>query len=204
MTKTAELHAPLEGVTEGHLVVHRGLGAATIGTISEPTELARGRWQGRRQPRARVHQGTVELTFPRLSLGFGRSSVELELSRSVPWRIEIEGGAGEVRADLSAATVRSLDVRGGVARSRIDLPSPQGTVVVQLGATSDVEVTRPAGVPVRLRVRRGSRDLALDGQRVGAVGGPTTLVSSGYDAAEDRVDLVVDAADHLTVTERPA
>jgi len=206
MTKTAELTAPLDGVDEGHLVIRHGLGAATIGTDPRMAELAHGRWQGRRLPRARVHRGTVELTFPRLSLGLGSPQHELMLNGSVPWRIEVDGGAGEVEADLRGATVQSVDVQGGVARSRIDLPAPVGTMVVRLGAVSDVTVTRPADVPVRVRVRRGSRRLTLDGYSWGAIGGPTTLTTPAtpsipaYDEATDRIDIVVDAASDLTVT----
>jgi hypothetical protein len=203
MSRTAELSAPLDGVTEGHLVVRHGLGAATIGTDPQLAELVHGRWQGRRHPRARVHRGTVELTFPRLSLGLGSPAHELVLNGSVPWRIEIDGGAGDVEADLSGAAVQGVDVRGGMARTHVDLPAPDGTMVVRLGAVSDVVVTRPAGVPVRVRVRRGSRELTLDGQSYGAVGGPTTLVTPAYDTTPDRIDLVVDAADHLTIASRP-
>ncbi|HEY3142213.1 MAG TPA: hypothetical protein VGJ86_13840 [Acidimicrobiales bacterium] len=47
------------------------------------------------------------------------------------------------------------------------------------------------------------QDLTVGGQSYGAIGGPTTVADPDLDHATDRIDLVVEAASHLTVTARP-
>jgi hypothetical protein len=59
---------------------------------------------------------------------------------------------------------------------------------------------RPAGVAVRVRVGHGAKDLTLDDQHFGAVGGSTRWQGPGYDQASDRYDVAVSGgADTLTV-----
>jgi hypothetical protein len=82
----------------------------------------------------------------------------------------------------------------------LDLSAPDGTLPIRLGAVGDATIRRPAGIPVRVRVRRGARSLTLDGRRVSASGGPTTLATPGYDRAVHRVDISVDSAVDVTVT----
>jgi hypothetical protein len=195
------LTAPLGGSTEGHLVVRRGLGDAAIGSDAGMPDIYTARCT-RRPPRARVHGGTVELTYPRLSLGLGERRDTVTLNGSIPWRVEVHGGVGDVAADLSGVDLRSFEVAGGVAHTSLDLSAPSGTVPVRLGSVRDVTIWRPAGVPVRVRVRRGSRRLAVDDQAIGAAAGPTTLVTPGFATATDRLDVTVDAADRLTITTR--
>jgi hypothetical protein len=198
MTEYEVLAAPIDGHAGGRLVVRRGLGNATLVGDDSMAELYTARCTGR-APRARCSGGTVELTFPLVDLG-ARSHTDISLNGSVPWEIEVAGGASDVQADFTRLSVRSIDVDGGLVRTILDLSAPDGTLPIRLGAVSDTTIRRPAGVPVRVRIRRGTRGLTLDGRRVGASGGPTTLTTPGYDRAAHRVDVWVDSASDLTVT----
>jgi hypothetical protein len=190
------------GPAEGRLVVRRGLGRTTIAGDPALSGLYSARFTGRPPHRA-VHGGTVELTYPRPSLTGRRAADELTLATSVPWRIEVDGGVGEVTADLRDVNVQSVDVSGGVADTSIDLAAPTGTLQVRLGSAADVVIRRPAGVEVRVAVRRGARHLRVDDQVLGAVGGPTVVATPGYAGATDRIDIAVGACQRLTVTTYP-
>ena len=199
MNEEAVLAAPLDGITEGRLVIRRGLGNVVLDSDAGMAELYTVRCTGR-TPRVRYSGGTVELTYPLISFTTRRTPDRINLNGSIPWEIQVAGGVGDVRADLTRVDVRSIDVEGGVVRTSLDLSHPDGTLPVRLGAVSHVTIRRPAGVPVRVQMRRGARRTTVDAETVAGAAGPTTLVTPGYDRATNRLDISVDAADHFTVT----
>jgi hypothetical protein len=74
----------------------------------------------------------------------------------------------------------------------VKLPHLKAAVVVRIGGgASDVELIRPAGVPVRVRIGGGASKLAIDDFRVGAVGGKTDWRSPDYDLVEGRYDIEI-------------
>jgi hypothetical protein len=198
MNEYEVLAAPIDGLVAGRLVVRRGLSNATLVGDETMAELYTARCTGR-APRARCGGGTVELTYPRNAFD-ARTRTDIRLNGSVPWEIEVAGGASDVQADFTRLRVRAVDVDGDVTRTMLDLSAPDGTIDIRLGAVSNSTIRRPAGVPVRVRVRRGARGVTLDGRRVGATSGPTTLTTAGYDRATRRVDVAVDSAVELVVT----
>ena len=199
MSELTVLAGPLDGATEGRLVVRHGLDHAVLSADAAMSELYTARCTGR-TPRARYSAGMVQLSFPLIELR-GRTHTDMiTLNGSIPWAIEIVGGVADVRADLTGVPVRSIDIDGGTARTSLELSHPDGTVPVRLGAVADTTIRRPAGVPVRVRIRRGARSITVDDQTVAASTGPTTLTSPGYDRATDRVDVSVDNAERLSVT----
>jgi hypothetical protein len=197
MNDHEELTAPIDGLAVGRLVVRRGLGNATLVGDEALDDLFSVRCTGR-APRVRCSGGTVELTSPLIPFG-GRTHTEISLNGSLPWEIEIAGGATDVRLDFTRLIGRSIDVDGGVTQTVLDLSAPDGTTVIRLGAVSDTTIRRPAGVPVRLQVRRDARRVALDDRLIDDCG-PTTLTTAGYDRAVNRVDVSVDSAVDLAVT----
>lgn len=209
MTTTELTHPPAggdhgpapAGPREGHLLVRRGLGRTAITTDPAVTGLYTARFAGK-SPRRSVHGGTVELTYPMVSLR-RRGTDVLTLRGSLPWRIEVDGGVGEVTADLGGVLLQSVELRGGVSRTSLELPAPVGLLPIRLGSVDDVVVSRPAGVAVRVSVRRGARSLRVDDQVLGAVGGPSVLTTPDFALADHRIDISVDAARGLTVTTRP-
>lgn len=198
MSELVVLAAPLDGATEGRLVIRRGLGDADLGSDTM-AELYTARCIGR-APRARCSGGTVELTYPLSALTPRRQTDVITLNSSIPWEIDVGGGVGDVRADLTGVLVRSIDVEGDTARTTVALSHPEGTVPIRLGAVRDTTIRRPARVPVRVRIRRGGRRITVDDQTLAASTGPTTITSPGYLDAAYRVNVTVESADHLTVT----
>jgi hypothetical protein len=155
----------------------------------------------RRAPRVRVQGGTVTMTFPGLfSAGVGRG--EVMINGAIPWDVDVRGGASEVDADLTAARVTGFSLTGGASHFDVRLPRPEGMVPLRIrGGASRVTLSRPTGVPFRIRVNGGLSRLSVDGRQLGSAGGPATLDSPGYDQATDRYELDVSGgASRISVT----
>jgi hypothetical protein len=149
-------------------------------------------------PDVRVDGGTVTIKY-RPSLH--RTSGELTLSGRVPWAITASMGMSDIVADLQELELAGLEISGGVSRLEVRLPYPKAAVGVRIGAgASNVELIRPAGVPVRVRIGGGASKLAIDNFRVGAAGGKTDWRSPDYDLVEGRYDVEIGAgASKVTV-----
>jgi hypothetical protein len=104
-------------------------------------------------------------------------------------------------ADLQELELTGLEISGGASRLEIRLPRPRSTVPVRIGAgASNLELIRPAAVPVRVRIRGGASKLAIDDVRVGAAGGKTDWRSPDYDLVEGGYDIEIGAgASKVTV-----
>jgi hypothetical protein len=192
-----ELAAPLGSVELGRLVFVRGAAHLTIGVDASMEDLYRARFEGK-VPDVRVDGGTVTVKY-RPSLH--RTSGEITLSGRVPWAIKADMGMSDVVADLQELELMGLEISGGVSRLEVRLPRPKAAVQVRIGAgASTVELIRPAGVPVRVRIGGGASKLAIDDFHVGAAGGKTDWRSPDYDLAEGRYDIEVGAgASKVTV-----
>lgn len=199
MSGLVVLAAPLDGTTEGRLVIRGGLEDTTLGSDAAMAELYTARCTGR-APRARCSAGNIELAYPLVADSAGKHRDVITVNGSIPWQIAVVGGITNVRADLTAAVVRSIDVDGGVARTCLDLSNPDGTVPIRLDAVRDTVIRRPVDVPVRVRIGRRARRTTVDAQTVGAGIGPATLTSPGFDRAVHRIDVSVDSAANLTIT----
>jgi hypothetical protein len=197
-TRSAEaLAAPLGSVATGRLVFVRGAAHLTIGVDGSMEDLYRARFEGR-VPEVLVDGGTVTVKY-RPSLH--RTSGELTLSGRVPWAINARMGISDVVADLQELELTGLEVSGGVSRLQVRLPHPKATVRVRIGAgASNLELVRPAGVPVRVRIGGGASKLAIDEFRIGPAGGKTDWRSPDYDLVEGRYDIEIGAgASKVTV-----
>lgn len=192
-----ELAIPLGSVDMGHLVFTRGAAHLTIGVDGSMEDLYRARFDGK-VPDVRVAGGTVTVKY-RPSLHPTRG--EITLLGRVPWAIKASMGMSDVVADLQELELRGLEISGGASRLQVRLPHPKAAVPVRIGAgASNVELIRPAGVPVRIRIGAGASKLAIDDVRFGAAGGKTDWRSPEYDLVEGRYDIQIGAgASRLTV-----
>jgi hypothetical protein len=200
MTRTRsveELAATLGSVNMGRLVFARGAAHLTIGVDGSTADLYRARFEGK-VPNIRVDQGTVTVKY-RPSLRPSRG--EITLSGRVPWAINARLGMSDVVADLQDLELTGLEISGGASRLEVTLPHPKAAVRVRIGAgASNVELIRPASVPVRVRIGGGASKLAVDDFRVGAAGGKTDWRSPDYDLVEGRYDIEIGAgASKVTV-----
>ena len=197
MTRTSsaeELATPLGSVATGHLVFVRGAAHLTIGVDASMEDLYRARFEGK-VPEIRVDGGTVTVKY-RPSIH--RTSGEITLSGRVPWAIKASMGMSDVVADLQDLELTGLEISGGASRLELKLPRPKAAVRVGIGAgASNLELIRPAGVPVRVRIGGGASKLAIDDFRGS---GRIDWRSPDYDQLEGRYDIEIGAgASHLTV-----
>ena len=197
MTRTRsaeELAAPLGSVAMGRLVFVRGAAHLTIGVDASMEDLYRARFEGK-VPEIRVDGGTVTVKY-RPSIH--RTSGEITLSGRVPWAIKASMGMSDVVADLQDLELTGLEISGGASRLELKLPRPKAAVRVGIGAgASNLELIRPAGVPVRVRIGGGASKLAIDDFRGS---GRIDWRSPDYDQLEGRYDIEIGAgASHLTV-----
>jgi hypothetical protein len=153
---------------------------------------------GERMPIVVVRGGEVSIRYTRIAScdwtgDHPEHPAEVALNASIPWDVEVRGGASRLLADLSGLRLGSLKVDGGASRLEVVLPAPSGVVTVFiLGGASNVAIRRPTGVAARLRVEGGVTNLTFDDRHIGAAGGELDLQSSGdYDGAADRYDIAV-------------
>jgi uncharacterized protein (TIGR02246 family) len=202
-----ELAAPLGQATSGRLVFKPGAARLTVRGDPAMTDLYRASFDTP-APTVRVQGGTVTVHYPRMArlrdlralLG-PRPGGEVALNGSIPWYVRVQGGTAHTTFDLSRVALYAIELDGGVSEVAMVLPAPSGTVPVRVaGGVHELTVLRPAGVAVRVRVGHGARDLTLDDQHFGAVGGSTRWQSPDYDQASDRYDVAVSGgADTLTI-----
>jgi len=192
-----ELAAPLGSVDVAHLVFTRGAAHLTIRVDGSMEDLYRARFEGK-VPDVRVDGGTVAVTY-RMSIRPTRG--EIILSGRVPWVIEGAFGMSDVVADLEDLDLRSLEISGGASGIEVRLPRPKEPTRVRIGGgASNVELIRPAGVPVRVLIGSGVSDLAIDDFRVGAAGGKTDWRTPDYDQVEGRYNVEIGAgASEVTI-----
>jgi hypothetical protein len=193
MTSTSSaalLAAPLGSVAMGRLVFVRGAAHLRIGVNASMEDLYRARFEGK-VPDIRVDAGTVTIKYrPSLRPTHG----EITLSGRVPWAIKASMGMSDVMADLADLELTDLEISGGTSRLEVKLPRPKAAVRVRIGAgASNLQLIRPAGVPVRVRIGGGASKLAIDDLRVGAGGGRTDWRSPDYDLVQGRYDIEIGA-----------
>jgi hypothetical protein len=156
--------------------------AAALELSSEDAPL-RARWSGP-TPRIREHGLLTEVGYPLLArlraLAARHSWLALTLDRRRPLAIEIAGGVSGLSADLRELDLRGLIVSGGASDVDVDLPAPARELTVRIeGGASRVTVRRPAGVPVSVEIEGGASGLAIDGERLGPLGGQVRAQAAG-------------------------
>jgi hypothetical protein len=157
-------------------------------------------------PQVRLRDGTVTVQYK----GWGKPwdwrkrTAELTLNQSIPWTIDIHGGASRINGDLRTVDLAGLLLNGGVDTMRLALGSPSGAVPVRvIGGANKVRIDRPAGVAIRLRLVGGAAGIELDRQKLGATGGGTVLESANAGDATDVFEVeVTGGSSRIQITER--
>jgi len=193
------LAAPLGDVSAGRLEVVASVVRMRIDSDAQMPDLYRASFE-RRAPRIRVNGGAVNLTFPGLwHAGAGHGQVTL--NATIPWALDIRGGAADMGLELAALALSEMSMNGGASKVDFRLSRPAGTVPLRIrGGASRVTIRRPAGVPVRVRVSGGLSRLTLDGRRLASSGAGSVRDTPGYETAIDRYELSVEGgASRITV-----
>jgi DNA-binding MarR family transcriptional regulator len=189
-----EFTAPVESATKGRLVFERGASDIYVAVDPAMGDLLRARLEGSTS-QVRAQNGTVTVRQRRRrlpSVGRDEHANEIQLNGSIPWEVEVRGGASNLAADLGELKLGSLEIKGGASQVELTLPPPSGTIPLRvLGGAEGLTVRRPKGVAARVYVSRGASGLVFDEQRHGAVGGETSLQSPDYEHAAHRYDIEV-------------
>lgn len=129
------------------------------------------------------------------------SDVEVQIASDVPTSFDMNAGAGEFDVDLSDVRVRDARVNTGASTTRLVLPKPTGDIPVRISAgASTIVITVPGGVEARVSTSGGLLSLRSDNSRLGEGGGTggcvacgSSVQTSGYAAAKDRVTVSINA-----------
>jgi hypothetical protein len=189
-----EFATPLESVTSGRLVFERGASDIFVGVSPSMGDLLRARLEGPAS-QVREHDGIVTVRQRRRglpSLSRDERANEILLNGSIPWEVEVRGGASNLVVDLGELELRSLEIKGGASQVKLTLAPPSGTIPLRvLGGAEGLTIRRPNRVAAQVRVSRGASGLVFDEQSYGAVGGETSLQSPNYDGVADRYDIEI-------------
>jgi DNA-binding MarR family transcriptional regulator len=185
--------APMGSATTGRLIFSSGASMLKLRADMELIDLWRGRFEGI-PPEVKVEAGMVTIRNRRRLwlLEWGQQDADIALNASIPWQIEIRGGAAEVSADLTSIDLIELSVSYGMSSVDLNLPVPSGTVPLRVsGGASDVTVKHPAGVPVRVRFTGWASAVQFHDELLSGLRNDLQLQSPGYEDATGRYDIEI-------------
>ena len=199
----SEYAAPLGGLGRARLLFRSGANELLVRGSAEDDELYRARFDGP-VPQVRLRDGAVTIQYKgRLQRDWRERRAAISLNESVPWDIEIGGGARKMQGKLTAVDVRSFDFSGGVDQLRLTLGRPTGIVPIRLtGGANHARFERPVGVHVQLKLSGGAAGVEFDAQKLDATGGRSLLETTGAASAPDR--FVIESsggANRITIVE---
>jgi hypothetical protein len=147
----------------------------------------------------------ADVRVDQVSNGFfrpaGVGEIQIRVASDVPTSLVINVGAGDFDIDLSDVRVTDARVNVGASSMRFVLPKPGGNVEIRMnGGASNISIVVPDGVEARISTSGGLLSLRSDNPRLGngnidrgVFAGATSVETSGYGAARDRVTLTVSA-----------
>jgi hypothetical protein len=194
-------------LTRARLLLRSGVNHLRLDASDALEELYTARFTGP-VPVVRVRGDTVLIAYKGRGMPWQwrNRTAAVTLNATIPWAIELTGGANNVEADLSHLRVTEVIVNGGANNLSFRLGVPEGRVPVRLtGGANDLTILRPRGVPVVLRLGGGASSIELDRQRIGGVGGKTELSSVGAESAPDRFTVeLTGGANRIVIRETAA
>jgi DNA-binding MarR family transcriptional regulator len=196
--------APVGGTSSGRLVFVSGAPRISVRGDASLEELYRAHFRGP-IPRVRVREGTVTVSYVRTSwlnwrgqLGGQAVDVsghwrddrgEIVLNATVPWAIELRGGASKLIVDARTLRLQSFDLHGGASHVQMALPAPEGSVRIALaGGMNRIELERPPGVAMTIDLSGGVLQAIVDGA-VHRATGHLELHTPGAGTARDRYEV---------------
>jgi hypothetical protein len=149
--------------------------------------------------------GRSDVRLDQVSSGFfhpaGAGEIEIRLASDVPTSLTVNVGAGEFDVDLTDVRVTDARVNIGASSMRFVVPKPSGDIAIRMnGGASSIAIVVPDGVEARIATTGGFLSLRSDNTRLGSGGGTggcvacgTSVETSGYGTANDRVTVTISA-----------
>ncbi|QKG27219.1 hypothetical protein [Actinomadura verrucosospora] len=128
---------------------------------------------------------------------------ELHLSARRPWSVDVHGGTDRFDADLSGLRLSSLTFHSGLAHAHLRLGGPRGRRMIRFSSVTDLVLTRPVNVPVRVEATKGVSRLGLDDRSVDAANGFEGQTHDYNDADDRYLILLTGDVASLTITTAP-
>jgi DNA-binding MarR family transcriptional regulator len=195
--------APLEGLESARLVVSSPVSRLIARAGTSMTSLYQARFEGS-APDVKVRERVVTIRYPRRlwALTGEKRAAEVNLNTTIPWQIEIQGGAAEIIAELGGLDLTGLEIKGGLGMSRVELPVPSGIVPIRIsGGALEITVRRPAGVAARVHLKGWASTLNFDDQHFSNLGNDVRLQSPGFEPTAPYYDIeVATSVSMVTIT----
>jgi hypothetical protein len=129
------------------------------------------------------------------------ADIQIRVASDVPTSLRLDAAAGQADIDLSDIRVTAADINFGASAMRVVLPKPIGDVAVDMdGGASNITITVPDGVEVRITTSGGFLSLRSDNPRLSNAGnqsgifaGRSSAETSGYASATNRVTVTISA-----------
>ena len=193
---TAIFSAPLGTRKKGHLEITGGISNFDLTGDPATPDLFHGQFTGlipyvrTRNKRVIIRYRQSVTEWLKHLLLANRQAAKVSLNISIPWHIDIYGGAANLTADLRALQLSSLVITGGIAETVIFLPRPSNTIPIHIASgVNRLTFVRPEGVSARLQIGGGVNQLAFDDQSYGNVAGGLRLETPAYTDQIDRYDI---------------
>ena len=118
---------------------------------------------------------------------------DLQLSPEIPIEMDLKAGVvSQAELDLTRLLVSKLEVEVGAAQLHLRLPAQGHTAATVEAGAADITIEIPAATPARIRTRGGLAQIVVDTQAFPRTDDSDVYQSSGYDASPDnRIDLEI-------------
>jgi hypothetical protein len=129
------------------------------------------------------------------------ADIEIRIASDVPTSLDMNSGAGEFDIDLSDVQITDARVNTGASSTRLVVAKPKGQVQYRVNAgASSIVIAIPDGVEARVSTSGALLSLRSDNTRLGQGGGTggcvacgSSIETSGYASASDRVTVTISA-----------